>query len=251
MKIFDAAANIIDTDPDKGYTWFSLLLLNLARILGGISSISKACRINELSFPVCAGLVEMPCKDTLLKGLSLITEENLLHLRRFLTKAAYDNDLVTGRSIALDFHMRDFTGDDVSLKNIGKGPSPKRKICFPGFRPHLAWDVDTGAPLSLEFRNGTARATTTFKQFIRELLPMTLSDQNVEHVYLDSEYTAQKVWLFIVDPQDGLGADLTMCIKQNKAVKKHIATFLETDFEWLFYDENHTYSNSTFSIPIQ
>jgi len=108
-----------------------------------------------------------------------------------------------------------------------------------------------GAPLSLEFRNGTARATTTFKQFIRELLPMTLSDQNVEHVYLDSEYTAQKVWLFIVDPQDGLGADLTMCIKQNKAVKKHIATFLETDFEWLFYDENHTYSNSTFSIPIQ
>jgi hypothetical protein len=145
-------------------------------------------------------LVEMPCKDTLLKGLASITEENLLHLRRFLTKAAYDNDLVTGRSIALDFHMRDFTGDDVALKNIGKGPSPKRKICFPGFRPHLAWDVDTGAPLSLEFRNGTARATTTFKQFIRELLPMTLSDQNVEHVYLDSKYTAQKVWLFIVDP---------------------------------------------------
>lgn len=251
LKIFDAAANIIDTDPDKGYSWFSLLLLNLARILGGISSISKTCRINELSFPVFAGLVEMPCKDTLLKGLASITEKNLLHLRRFLTKAAYDNDLVTGRSIALDFHMRDFTGDDVALKNIGKGPSPKRKICFPGFRPHLAWDVDTGAPLSLEFRNGTARATTTFKQFIRELLPMTLSEQNVEHVYLDSEYTAQKVWLFIVDPQDGLGADLTMCIKQNKAVKKHIATFLETDFEWLFYDENHTYSNSTFSIPIQ
>jgi hypothetical protein len=251
LKIFDATASIIDIDPDKGYSWFSLLLLNLTRILGGISSISKACRINELSLPVCAGLVEMPCKDTLLRGLASITEEKLLQLRRFLTKAAYDNDLVTGRSIALDFHMRDFTGDDVSLKNIGKGPSPKRKICFPGFRPHLAWDVDTGAPLSLEFRNGTARATTTVEQFIRELLPMALSDQNVEHVYLDSEYTAQKVWLFIVDPQDGLGADLTMCIKQNKAVKKHIATFLETDFEWLFYDQDHTYSNSTFSIPIQ
>lgn len=251
LKIFDAAANMIDTDPDKGYSWFSLLLLNLVRILGGISSISKACRTNELSLPVCAGLVEMPCKDTLLNGLASITEDNLLHLRRFLTKSAYDNDLARGRSIALDFHMRDFTGDDVSLKNIGKGPSPKRKICFPGFRPHLAWDVDTGAPLSLEFRNATARATTTFKQFIRELLPMTLSDQNVEHVYLDSEYTAQKVWLFIVDPQDGLGADLTMCIKQNKAVKKHIATFLETNPEWLFYDEDHTYSNSIFSIPIQ
>ncbi len=251
LKIFDVAAKVLEIDPDNGYSWFSLLLLNLVRILGGVSSISKACRTNELSFPICAGLVEMPCKDTLLNGLAVITEKQLLLLRRFLTQAAYDNELVKGRAIALDFHMRDFTGDDVPLKNIGKGPSPKRKICFPGFRPHLAWDVATGAPLSMEFRSGSARGTTTFKQFVRELLPETLADQNVEHVYLDSEYTAQNIWHFIVDSHDGLGADLTMCIKQNKAVKKHIAAFLTTDFDWLFYDEDHTYSNHTFTIPIQ
>lgn len=251
LKMFDAAARIVDTNPDKGYSWFSLLMLNLGRILGGISSISKACRTYELSFPLSAGLVEMPCKDTVLNGLAAITEEQLLQLRRFLTHAAYEQALVTGRVIALDFHMRDYTGDDVELKNIGKGPSPKRKICFPGFRPHLAWDVVTGAPLSLEFRRGSARATTTFTRFIRDLLPETLTHQSVEHVYLDSEYTAQKIWHFIVDPQFGLGADLTMCIKQNGAVKKHINAFLETGFEWLFYDEDHTYSSSTFTIPIQ
>jgi len=251
LKIFDVATTILDIDPDKGYSWFSLLLLNLARIMAGVSSISKTCRINELSLSLCAGLVEMPCKDTLLNGLAAITEQQLLELRRYLTKAAYDNALAKGRSIALDFHMRDFTGADVVLKNIGKGPSPKRKICFPGFRPHLAWDVETGVPLSLEFRNGTARATTTFKRFIRELLPETLADQNVEHVYLDSEYTAQKIWQFIVDSHEGLGADLTMCIKQNPAVKKKINSFLETDFDWLFFDENHTYSSKIFSIPIQ
>lgn len=251
LKFFDVTAGIIDTDPDHGYSWFSLLLLNLFRIFSGISSISKACRTNELSIPLCAGLVEMPCKDTLLNGLATISEHQLLQLRRNLTGLSYSKALIKGQSIALDFHMRDFTGEDIALKNIGKGPSPKRKICFPGFRPHIAWDIETGTPLSLEFRNGTARATTTFEKFIRDLLPEALSDQNVEHVYLDSEYTAQKVWHFIVDQQDGLGADLTMCIKQNRAVKKHINAFLETPFEWLFFDEKHTYSSQTFTIPVQ
>jgi hypothetical protein len=147
--------------------------------------------------------------------------------------------------------MQDFTGDDYELKNIGKGPSPKRKVCFPGFRPHIAWDMDTGAPISIEFRNGKARGTTTIKRYFNELIQQSLGKQGVEHVYLDSEYTAEHVWKFIVDPYEGLGADLTMCIKQNKRVKKYIKAFLETNPTWLFYDENHTYSEQTFEIPIQ
>jgi hypothetical protein len=183
--------------------------------------------------------------------MATIDESDLLQLRRYLTQAAYQNHLIEGKRIAFDFKMRDFTGDDVELKNIGKGPSPRRKICFPGFRPHLAWDVDTGTPISLEFRNGKARASTTVKRFIRELLQQFLGNQGVEHVYLDSEYTAEHVWRFIVDPEKGLGADLTMCIKQNKGVKKFIDPFLQTNPNWLFYDDDHTYSEKTFQIPIQ
>ena len=250
LKLFDIANNVMDIDPEQGYSWFSLLLLNIARIMSGISSVSKLCRTNELSYPLCSGLVNTPSQDTLLNGLAKISEEQLLKMRQHLTQVSYDNKLIKGRSIAFDFHMRDFSGDDVELKNIGKGPSPKQKICFPGFRPHVAWDLTTNAPISLEFRHGTARATTTFKRFITELLPDTIRDNDIEHIYLDSEYTAQKVWHFIVDKQEGLGADLTMCIKQNKAVKKHINTFLKTDFEWLYFNDAYTYSNATFKIPI-
>ncbi|MFQ5976289.1 MAG: transposase, partial [Candidatus Hydrothermarchaeales archaeon] len=250
LKIFEKASSLMDIDPAKGYSWFSLLLLNLGRILGGICSVSKACRTNELSIPLMAGLVAMPSKDSFLNKLAIIDDEQLLQLRRYLTQAAKQHRLIEGKRIAFDFKMRDFTGDDVELKNIGKGPSPKRKICFPGFRPHLAWDMDTGAPISLEFRNGKARASTTVKRFIRELLQKSLGNQAVEHVYLDSEYTAEHVWKFVVDPQKGLGADLTMCIKQNKKVKKFIDSFLQTNPTWLFYDEDHTYSDKTFHIPI-
>ena len=251
LRIFDKAATLFSMDPDRGYSWFSLLLLDLGRILGGLSSVSKACRIHELSLPVMAGLVQMPSRDSVLNGLAVITEAQLLSMRRYLTQTIAEQGLIRGQRIAFDFHMRDFTADDAALKNIGKGPSPKRKICFPGFRPHLAWDVDTGLPVSLEFRNGSARATTTIRRFIRELLGDTLGDRSIEHVYLDSEYTGGAVWKFVVDSKQGLGADLTMCIKQNPKVKRHVKAFLQTNPTWLFYDEDHTYTEQTFSIPIE
>lgn len=111
--------------------------------------------------------------------------------------------------------------------------------------------MDTGLPIALEFRNGSARATTTIRRFIRELLTGTLGDNIIEHVYLDSEYTGGSVWRFIVDSEQGLGADLTMCIKQNPRVKQYLKAFLETKPTWLFYDEEHTYTEQTFTIPIR
>lgn len=250
LKIYERAAALTDIDPAEGYSWFSFLLLNLGRIFRGISSVSKACRTSEISLPAAAGLVAMPCNDSVLNGLAEIGDTALLQLRQYLTKAAKSNDLIKGGKIAFDFKMRDFTGDDVALKNLGKGPSPKRKICFPGFRPHIAWDAETGAPISIEFRNGRARATTTIKRFVRELLKDSLGTRAVEHVYLDSEYTAEHVWKYVVDPENGLGADLTMCIKRNKKVKKKIDSFLETNPTWVWFDDEHTHAEQTFDIPI-
>jgi hypothetical protein len=178
----------------------------------------------------------------LLNGLAGSSEQALLPLRRHLTRAALKQGLIEGKRVAFDFHLYDFTGDDVALKQIGKGPSPKRPIGFPGFRPHLAWDVVTGAPISLEFRNGRARATT-IKRFVRELLDDAVGSHDLEHVYLHSEYTAQHVWQFIVDTEEGLGADLTMCIKQNRRGKKAIQAFLETKPTGLFFDEGITIPN--------
>jgi len=251
LKIFEKAESLMDLDPEKGYSWFNMLLLYLGRILEGISSTRKACNTHELSLPLFAGLVSMPCEDTILNKTASISESELFQLRQYLTQVSGREALIRNRRIAFDFHMREFTGDDVQLKNIGKGPSPKRKLCFAGFRPHIAWDIDTGTPISIEFRNGKARATTTVKRFINELLIQPLGKDSIEHVYVDSEYTAEHVWQYVTDDKDGLGADLTMCIKQNSKVKKYINAFLATNPTWLQYDENHTYTEQSFSIPIK
>jgi len=70
LKIFEKASALMDLDPERGYSWFSLLLFNIGRILGGLSSVSKACLTHELSLPLMAGLVAMPSKDSFLNGSS-------------------------------------------------------------------------------------------------------------------------------------------------------------------------------------
>jgi hypothetical protein len=249
LQLYDKVASLLP-EGTKSYDWFTLLMLNTNRILSGIESISKACNKKELSIPLSCGLINMPCNDSILNGLSQITEDNLLELRKYLALQTRKNTRMEGKRIAFDFSMRDYSGEDVNLKNIGKGPSPKRKICFPGFRPHIAWDVTSGIPIVMEFRNGTARATTTIKRFIKELIQDSIGIENIEHIYIDSEYTAEHIWKYITDKKEGIGAELTMCVKQNKKVKKYINSFLETNPKWIFYDEKHTFTSTTFSIPV-
>ena len=88
LKIFEKATSMMNLDPDRSYSWFSLLLLDLGRIWAGHSSISKACQTYELSLPLLSGLVNMPTKTSLLGGLADINEDQLLQLRRHLTQVS-------------------------------------------------------------------------------------------------------------------------------------------------------------------
>jgi hypothetical protein len=63
--------------------------------------------------------------------------------------------------------------------------------------------------------------------------------------------TAEHIWSYIVDSEQGLSADLTMCVKQNKKVKKYISKFMESNPTWCYYDDKHTYTEQTFKIPIK
>ena len=49
LKIYENISTLKELDPNRGYSWFSILLINLGRILEGISSISKTCKTDELS----------------------------------------------------------------------------------------------------------------------------------------------------------------------------------------------------------
>jgi len=238
-------------NSESGYSWLDHLLLNVGRVFYGIDSYSKACQHEEPTLSLFCHLMTTPGKDSFLNGLRSISGEAVFELQRWLVKRMRELGLATGQRLAMDFHQIDLQVIFDRLRQFGKGPSPKKKVCYNGFRPHVAWDIETGNLLVLEFRKGSARGTTTVKQFVRDFLLEEFKGL-FEEVYIDSEYTGRHVWDFILDADDGMGADVVMCVKQNPWVKKHRDRFLAAhqyqDGFWVYYDDEHVYSSKTFSL---
>ena len=235
---------------EKGYSWFDLFLLAIARTFYGISSYSKACEHQELSLPLFSHLLALPCNDSFLSGLASVSQEQIRVLRRWLVKRGKELGMLEGKRVAMDFHQIDRDVHIAELRNFGKGPSPKKKLCCNGFRPHLAWDLETGCLIVAEFRKSSARGTATVKRFTNDYLMPDFQDL-FECVYLDSEYTGKDVWEFILEP-DGMNAHLTACLKQNPFVKRARDAFLnghaQRDDFWKYYDDEHVYADGTFPL---
>jgi len=212
-------------NEQNGYNWFDHFLFNIGRIFYGIPSYSRACSHEEPSLCFFSHLVRLPCNDTFLNGLGSISQEQVFELQKWLLLRIKELGLIYGRRVLFDFHQIDLEVEFDKLRQFGKGPSPKKKICCNGFRPHIAWDLDTGNLIVAEFRKASARGPSTVKRFVKDFL-LPLFQGIFEEVYIDSEYTGKDVWNFILDSDEGMGAQLISCIKQNAFVRKHRDTFV-------------------------
>ena len=252
LKIFPLLEKMGLTYIEKGYSWSDLFLFNIGRIFYGISSYTDACEHQEPSLAFFSGLLKAPSNDSFLNGLeSKISEKEVYSLRTHLVKQAVEHHLIEGKNIAFDFHQIDLDVIFGRLRKIGKGPSPKKKICYNGFRPHISWDLSTNCLIVNEFRKSSARGTTTTKPYIEDYLLSEFKDV-FENVYVDSEYTGKDLWSFIIDDTSGCGADLTACLKQNIFVRKARDIFIhkhinDNDF-WIYYDDEHVVSRLTFKL---
>jgi hypothetical protein len=240
------------TQVDKGYSWSDLFLFNVARIFYGISTYTAACEIEEPTLAFFSGLLKSPCNDSLLNGLKdKITEKEVYLFRKHIIKQGVDNKLIEGKNIAFDFHQIDLDLKWSKIRKIGKGPSPKKNICYNGFRPHIAWDLSTNCLIVNEFRKSSARGTSTTKPYIKDYLLDEFKDL-FENIYIDSEYTGKDLWNFIIDKDNGCGAHLTACLKQNPLVKKQRDLFILENLNnknfWIYYDDNYIISKTTFKI---
>ncbi len=252
LKLFPFLEEMNLTQVAKGYSWSDLFLFNIARIFYGISTYTTACEVEEPTLAFFSGLLKSPCNDSLLNGLEeKITEKDVYLLRKHLIKQGVEHKLIEGKNIAFDFHQIDLDIKWSKIRKIGKGPSPKKNICYNGFRPHIAWDLSTNCLIVNEFRKSSARGTSTTKPYVKDYLLDEFKDI-FENIYIDSEYTGKDLWNFIIDKENGCGANLTACLKQNALVKKYRDLFIlensnNNDF-WIYYDDNYVISKTTFKI---
>jgi len=233
------------------YSWLDLLLFDIGRRFLGIPSLSAACEGEGPEAVWFAHLYSPPCNDTLLSGMARISETQVAQLRAWLVERLAQLGLGSGKRIAFDFHHIDLDVILDRLRCFGKGPSPKKKLCWTGFRPHIAWDVENGTLLVAEFRKASARGTTTIRRFVGDYILPTFEGL-FETVYIDSEYTGKDVWNFILDSTAGMGAQLTACLRQNSFVKAARDRFLSdnegrTGF-WKHYDDKHEVGAKTFPL---
>ncbi len=242
----------LNQPPKRGkYAWVDHLLFDIARRFFGIATVSAACEAEIPELPYFAHLFRAPCNDTMLGGLCGITQKQTVELRQWLVQRLASLGLATGRRLALDFHQVDQDVNFPTLRQFGKGPSPKKKYCYTGFRPHIAWDVDQGTLLVAEFRKASARGPTTIGRFVAEYI-LPVFRELFDTVYIDSEYTGKDVWNFILDKNRGMGADLVACLKQNAMVRKARDELLNKNIDrndfWRYYDDDHVYAIDTFDL---
>lgn len=251
LGIFPILESMELTGGERVYGWLDHLLLNVGRIFYGISSYSRACDQEETTLALFCHLVTLPCNDTLLKWMGNITQKQVFELQKWLVIRTKELGLISGKRLAFDFHHIDLDVEMDRLRLFGRGPSPHKKICCNGFRPHIAWDIDTGEIVVMEFRKASARGTTTVNRFIKDFL-LTSFEGLFQEIYLDSEYTGKAVWNYILDKDSGIGANIIACIKQNAMVRKKRNTFLlnseNKENFWSYYDEDHVYSTETFVL---
>ena len=245
------AMGLIQPSKRGKYTWGDHLLFDIARRFFGISTASAACEAEIPELAYFAHLFRAPCNDTLLGGLSAITQKQTVQLRQWLVQRLASLGLATGRQLAFDFHQIDQDVNLPMLRQFGKGPSPKKKCCYTGFRPHIAWDIDQGTLLVAEFRKASARGPTTIRRFVADHILPTFKEL-FDTVYIDSEYTGKDVWNFILDKNKGMGADLVACLKQNALVRKArdelLSDNIGRDDFWRYYDDDHVYAADTFEL---
>ena len=250
LNIISVLNNMGLTEPvgKDHYSWTDLLLFDIGRRFFGIPTLSGACQSGCPELAWFAQLYASPCNDTVLEGLTKISEKQVKELRNFLVERISQLGLSNGKKIAFDFHHIDMDVLYSKLRGFGKGPSPRKKICDIGFRPHVAVDVESGTLLVVEFRKASARGTTTVRKFANDYIMPTFQGL-FETVYIDSEYTGKDVWNFILD---GMKANLTACLRQNALVKKHRDNFLSMNEGkkgfWYYYDDGHEYTTETFPI---
>lgn len=253
LDIVPLLASMGLTRPEgrEHYSWLDLLLFDVGRRFLGIPTLTAACETEGPESAWFAHLYSPPCNDTELQGLARISETQVTQLRAWLVDRLAQLGLGSGKRIAFDFHQIDLDVQFDRLRCFGKGPSPKKKLCWTGFRPHIAWDVENGTLLVAEFRKASARGTTTIRRFVGDyILPVFRG--LFETVYLDSEYTGRDVWTFVLDHDSGMGAVLTACLRQNSLVKAARDCFIsgneERDGFWKHYDAKHEFTAQTFPL---
>jgi len=223
----------------------NVLLLNVCRIMAGYETLNHLQQNGDRSVAIAAGMGIYPGKTALYEGFGDLRFSHLEGLRNDVAARARDLGLIRGERIAMDFHFKEFYGGDSEGEEIGKGPNGAGEL-RPGFRPHVAWDLDTDVLVNLAFCNGSSRGPRVVREFCEKNLHPILGRETLREIYTDSEYTSTEVLeYFVVD--EYTTTDVVMCLKRNRRIDKLAQEVVKTG-KWEPYGEQYEIAGQEFTL---
>jgi transposase len=220
------------------------IIVNVLRIIAGFPTINRYMLNSDRSVAIGAGILNKPCKSAFYRDLDEFRFHHLQKLRNDLAIRAKELNIIQGQKIAIDYHCDQSDSRYPHDVRQSKAPDKNGDLVY-AHRPQLLWDSLTNSIINIAYCEGRSRAPSALYHFLEENLFKIIEPDAIDEIFADSEYTGEKqlVYLHIRSK-----AHITMCLKQNKKIKKWKEETIKSA-HWQPYEKNYRITSLDYILP--
>ncbi len=208
------------------------IIVNVLRIIAGFPTINYFMLNSDHSVAIGAGLVVHHSKSNFYRKLDDFRFSHLLKLRNDAARRAKELNIIEGKEISIDYHCDQSDSRFPKDKGLSKSPDKNGDLVY-AHRPQILWDSCTNSIINIAYCEGRSRAPSALYRFCEENLFTIIDPSAIAEIYTDSEYTGERQLIYLIVRS---GSSVTMCLKQNKRIKKWKEEILKNP-DWQPYGE--------------
>jgi hypothetical protein len=220
------------------------ILLNVFRIVAGFPTIHSYLLNSDHAVAIAAGRLQHPGRSTFYLNLDEFRFEHLQKLRNDLALRARELNLIEGKEIAIDYHCDPSDSRYPRDKGQSKSPDKNGDVVY-AHRPQLLWDSGTNTIINIAYCEGRSRAPSALYRFLEDNLFEIIDPHAIEEIYADSEYTGERQLVYLLVRSE---MDVTMCLKQNRKIRKWKEETL-AQAHWRPYGKEYRIASRDFRLP--
>ena len=220
------------------------VLVNVLRIVAGFPTINSYLDNSDRSVAIGAGSLANPVRSLFYRQLDELRLEHLQKLRNDVVLRATELQIIEGKQIAIDYHCDPSDSRYPRDRGQSKAPDNNGDLVY-AHRPQLLWDSSTNTIINIAYCEGRSRAPSALYRFLEDNLFAVIEPAAIEEIYADSEYTGEKQLVYL---HVRTGADITMCLKQNRKIQRWKEQTLQSA-QWQPYEERYRIASRDYVLP--
>lgn len=220
------------------------IIVNVLRIITGFPTINDFMLNSDHSVAIGSGLVVHQRRSNFYRKLEDFRFSHLLKLRNDAARRARELNIIEGKDISIDYHCDSSDSRYPRDKGLSKSPDKNGDMVY-AHRPQILWDSCTNSIINIAYCEGRSRAPSALYRFCEENLFNIIDPSAIAEIYADSEYTGEKQLIYLIVRSS---SSVTMCLKQNKRIKKWKEEVLKEP-NWQPYGDKYRIASRDYILP--